>query len=161
MKSPAPIFTLSEDLRRQVIYWKDRRNDCAHSRRNEISFSHIEAFWLFLRSNLPKFVVSGSKEGLLNDLRVHFDRSVTPADADYSQIIEQIRYAVETGELEEFFESVHEVFTELHRRPPGATFYPPDEVMFFDSVLETGTSSVTSELVSFLRRRERPRLRFS
>jgi hypothetical protein len=154
MKSPAPIFILSDDLRRQVTYWKDRRNDCAHSRGNEIGFPHAEAFWLFLRSNLPKFVVSGSKEGLLNEIRVHFDRSLTPADADYSHIVQRVPYAIETGALEEFFEGIDQVFADLHRRPPGASLYPADEVRFFDSILDIGDRTVTSRLVDFLRGQE-------
>jgi len=154
MKSPAPIFILSDDLRRQVTYWRDRRNDCAHSRRNEIGFSHAEAFWLFLRSNLPKFVVSGSKEGLLNEIRIHFDRSLTPADADYSHIVQQIPYAIETEALEDFLKGIDQVFADLRRRPLDASLYPADEVRFFDSILNIGDTTVTSRLVDFLRDQE-------
>jgi hypothetical protein len=30
------IFIITEDLRQQAIYWKNRRNDCAHSKPNII-----------------------------------------------------------------------------------------------------------------------------
>src|SRR5262245_21696135 len=30
------IFIIPDDLRSQVSYWKDRRNDCAHSKANKI-----------------------------------------------------------------------------------------------------------------------------
>jgi hypothetical protein len=151
---PAPIFILSDDLRKQVAYWKNRRNDCAHSKRNEIGFSHVEAFWLFLRSNLPRFVVSGSKEGLLNEIRVHFDRSLTPADADYSHIVQQIPYAIEPEGLAKFFEAVDQVFADLRRWPPGASSYPAEELGFFDSIIGLGDRTVTNRLIAFLRGHE-------
>ena len=31
MKSPASIFGISDDLRNQIAYWRNRRNDCALS----------------------------------------------------------------------------------------------------------------------------------
>jgi len=151
-KSPSPIFNLSDDLRHQVAYWKNRRNDCAHSKRNAIGFSHVESFWLFIRSNLAKFVVSGSKEALLDDIRVHFDRSLTPAGADYSFIIEQIPSAIEADELQEFFEGVHQVFTQLYRQPPNT--YSEDEIGFFNRMLNIKDTLVTSNLVTFLKARE-------
>ena len=154
MNSPAPIFILSDDLRKQVAYWKNRRNDCAHSKRNEIGFSHVESFWLFLKSNLPKFVVSGSKDGLLNEIRVHFDRSLTPAGADYSHIVQQIPYAIEPEELGGFFDGVDQVFADLRRRPPDVSSCPAEEVGFFDSIIDLGDRTVTCRLVDFLRDRE-------
>lgn len=151
-RSPSPVFGLSDDLRHQVAYWKNRRNDCAHSKRNAIGFSHVESFWLFVKSNLAKFVVSGSKEALLDDIRVHFDRSLTPAGAYYGSIVERIPTAIETGELQEFFEDVHQVFAQLYRQPSNA--YPEDEVGFFNRMLDIHDTSVTSNLGAFLRSKE-------
>jgi len=151
-KSPSPIFRLSDDLRRQVTYWRDRRNDCAHYKRNAIGFSHVESYWLFTKSNLAKFVVSGSKEGLLDDIRVHFDRSLTPADADCNFIVEQIPNAIEVDELEDFLEGVLRVFEELYRQPSGT--YHEDEIDFFNRMLDISDVEIVSELVGFLRSRE-------
>lgn len=58
------IFNISDDLRNQYLYWKNRRNDCAHFKKNIIDYFHVESFWLFLQSNLVKFAVNGSKEQL-------------------------------------------------------------------------------------------------
>jgi hypothetical protein len=146
------MFTLSDDLRRQATYWKDRRNDCAHYRRNAIGFSHVESYWLFIKSNLAKFVVSGSKEGLLDDIRVHFDRSLTPADADCSFMVEQIPNAVEVDELEDFFEGVLRVFEELYRQPSGT--HHEDEIDFINKMLDISDAETVGELVGFLRNSE-------
>ncbi|MCS5421574.1 MULTISPECIES: hypothetical protein [Psychrilyobacter] len=77
IRSRNPIFNLSEGLKTQLYYWKDRRNDCTHFKENEISYSHIEAFWLFIKSNFEKLSVNGNVEDLLNKFKVHFDDSKT------------------------------------------------------------------------------------
>ena len=41
-KGPVPIFDVSDDLRTQVRFWKDRRNDCAHLKDNRIDDPHVE-----------------------------------------------------------------------------------------------------------------------
>ena len=60
-KQAHPIFLVADDLRHQTAYWKDRRNDCAHSKANKIVAAHVEAFYAFVESNLSKFVVNGSR----------------------------------------------------------------------------------------------------
>jgi hypothetical protein len=55
-KNPAPIFAIDQELRDQVKFWKDRRNDCAHSKQNQIIAAHCEAFYAFVRSTLNRFI---------------------------------------------------------------------------------------------------------
>src|SRR5690606_11961493 len=59
------IYLISNDLREDMIYWRRKRNDCAHSKDNLISYPHVESFWLFIQSNLNKFIVNGGRESLL------------------------------------------------------------------------------------------------
>ncbi len=105
-QKPAPVFLVSEDLRHQVRYWKDRRNDCAHFKTNEIDHSHVESFWHFIFSNLGKFVPNGSAAALLNEIVLYFDLNVTPPDTPLDPIIERIPYCVELDKLVKFFENV-------------------------------------------------------
>ena len=55
-QKPAPIFVVPDDLRRQVEFWKDRRNDCAHSKDNKITPAYVEALHAFIESNLNNIV---------------------------------------------------------------------------------------------------------
>ena len=155
MIRPIGIFGLSDNIRHQVVYWKNRRNDCAHSKQNEISSSHVKSFWLFLKSNLAKLVVNGSKEGLLNEIRNHFDFSITPPGADCSHLVEQIPAAISTNELSDFFSEVYKVFR------PGSSDYPlpspmsTSEMDFWNKVLLLKDNSVVSRFVEYAKTKHR------
>ncbi|NJM79738.1 MAG: hypothetical protein HC854_09145, partial [Flavobacterium sp.] len=90
-------------VRQQIKYWKDRRNDCAHFKQNEINISHVEIFWSFLKSNLSKITIEGGKLNLLKKFLNHFDETKTPPDSDYTHLIKEIEHAIEINESESFF----------------------------------------------------------
>jgi len=85
-----PVFDISDDLRLQIRYWRDRRNDCAHNKKNIITYSHVESFWAFLISKQDKISVKGSIDELLNDVESFFDISKTPAYALPDKLLEKI-----------------------------------------------------------------------
>lgn len=146
-RQPAPIFTISDDLRGQIQYWKNRRNDCAHSKPNEISHAHVEALWLFVQSNLAKFVVNGSRQGLLAKIQRHYDPSFTPPGTDVSPLAMEVSSAIDHIELSQFFESVSAAlgtsyWTSLSLRA--------DAFDFFSAVLTHSDQSVARSLVTYL-----------
>ncbi|SUJ01579.1 Uncharacterised protein [Sporosarcina pasteurii] len=108
---PAQIFNLSVDTKRQYLYWKDRRNDCAHAKSNKIGVSHVESFWLFFESNLSKFGVGGGKEALLEKLKVFLNPAFTPVDSDPTSIIKEIPLTVDSADYLEVIENVYELTT--------------------------------------------------
>lgn len=97
-----PAFKLSEDLCEQYIYWKNRRNDCAHAKGNAIDYPHVESFWLFIESNLPKFVVNGGRAHIVEQIKNYLNPSITPSGTDVGPIIKQVPFAVELIEYKEF-----------------------------------------------------------
>lgn len=97
-----PVFNINESLRVQIGYWKDRRNDCAHNKSNEINAAHVEMFWSFLRSNLHKLTIEGGAQSLLNKFRDHFDIHQTPEGSDYDYLLRQIRQSVDDADLPHF-----------------------------------------------------------
>lgn len=98
-----PIFAISESLREQIKYWKNRRNDCAHNKDNEISNAHVETFWSFMMSNLPKITVEGGFASLVNKIEKHYDSSFTSSKQDVAPLIQEIANAVERNELPDFW----------------------------------------------------------
>ena len=147
VQNPGSIFGVSDDLRAQVRYWKDRRNDCAHSKRNAITAAHVEALWAFLRSNLDKFQVGGSTEDLVARIRAHFDPNLTPPSAPCDDLARAIDTTVPLGRRAGFFESVGDLF----KRAIGTSHYwVADASRFFESVLRVGSLEVVSEARGFL-----------
>ncbi|NOW96132.1 hypothetical protein [Mucilaginibacter sp. SG564] len=100
------IFNISDDIRDQIKYWRDRRNDCAHYRDNEIEAHHTESFWSFLKSNLPKITIEGGKENLLNKFSDHFNPTYKPVNADFSHLVEEIDDTVEQNDLTDFWQQL-------------------------------------------------------
>lgn len=110
IRTKDPIFNISEGLRTQLFYWKDRRNDCAHFKENEISYSHIEAFWLFIRSNFEKLSVNGNVEDLWNKFKVHFDNSKTIPGTSYDHLIDECIRILDKKSTKNFVEKIFENF---------------------------------------------------
>jgi len=104
--SKSPIFKINDSIRREILCWKDRRNDCAHYKEYEITHQHVEMFWLFLKSNLSKISIEGSMQSLLSKFIVFFDRTKTPASKEPDELIREIEYAVEINDLNIFFEKL-------------------------------------------------------
>ncbi|EHQ26588.1 hypothetical protein BDD43_0611 [Mucilaginibacter gracilis] len=102
-KTEDPFFYISEGLRQQLTYWKDRRNDCAHNKENIIIGAHIEAFWAFMISNLPKITLQGGMATLLQKLTSYYDPTQTPSGTPLMPILELISSSVETSKLDEFW----------------------------------------------------------
>jgi hypothetical protein len=103
------IYLINNDLREDMVYWRRKRNDCAHSKDNIISYPHVESFWLFIQSNLSKFIVNGGREGLLNKVKKHFDPKFTQPGQDYKFIIDQIPLVVKTSEISNMLKDIHEI----------------------------------------------------
>lgn len=101
-RTDGKYFKISDSLRVQIRYWRDRRNDCAHLKNNPIDTAHVEAFWLFIMSNINKISVIGSQTDLMNRFIKHFDETYTPLGSDYSSLVLDIPNSVELVELDDF-----------------------------------------------------------
>jgi len=98
-KSPKTVFAISEDVRDQIKYWKNRRNDSAHAKDNMIGHEHVESFWSFLQSNLSKLVVNGGKAYLVNQIRVHYDYTLTAIGTDCMSLTGVARLADRSAKI--------------------------------------------------------------
>jgi hypothetical protein len=150
-QSPKEIFLLNDDIRNQITYWKNRRNDCAHSKNNKITVSHVESFWTFIRSNLSKIMVNGSREALINKIKKHFDVSLTAPNADISHIINEVPYAVEESDLISFFTSIYDFFTDSN-----GTFLDSNDkyINFWEELFLLNNSKITNQLVQYMKSNE-------
>lgn len=112
-----PIFNISEDLRDQYNFWKNRRNDCAHAKGNTISYPHVESFWLFIQSNLTKFVVHGGMKFILEEIDNYYNPVFTPPETPMEPVLQQIPTAIELDEYYDFLTQLKSFTLEKYPQP--------------------------------------------
>lgn len=144
-KNPAPIFIISDDLRQQIVYWKNRRNDCAHFKPTDIKHYHIESFWGFLQDNMSKLVVNGSTAALRNKIQNHFDISLTPSGQDSTTLVLEIATAISPLELPVFFQDVHAIFVTF------SLSNHEKELQFYDDIFRISNNTVKVALADFIK----------
>ncbi|EOO04964.1 hypothetical protein ABR773_25650 [Bacillus cereus] len=71
--SHSRYFEVSESIITQMEYWRTLRNDCVHSKGNQIVAAHVESFWLFIQSTLPELVNNYRKNVLSRELEEFFE----------------------------------------------------------------------------------------
>lgn len=140
------IFVLSESIKRELFYWRDRRNDCAHFKNEKIEYYHTESFWSFLQSNLDKFNVKGSQEKLILDFQDFFDESLTSSRESIEPLIKQIYNSIPVQELPVFFQRIKDEFIGVYI--DNLTF---QSVYIFSEILKKGSSELKLELNNYLK----------
>lgn len=150
IRTRKPIFPLTEDLKLQLRFWKDRRNDCAHFKHNEIESHHTEAFWSFIKSNIPKMTVEGGMATLLNKFDEHFDDTKTPVNADFTHLVKEIETSVLTINLNDFF-------ADLKTRIDGRRWWygDSDTLKVYSKILDVADARTQEALVDYLKKEER------
>lgn len=142
-----PIFPLNENLREQLRYWKDRRNDCAHYKDNEIESHHTESFWSFIKSNLPKMTVEGGLQSLLNKFEEHFDLTRTPPNYDYGHLVKEIEHSVLSKDLHIFFERLD---TTLEM-----TYMHTEATDISCKILDITSAKIQESMIEYLKKKNR------
>ncbi|MED3602441.1 hypothetical protein P4472_10950 [Bacillus subtilis] len=145
------LFNITEDLRQQAAYWTYRRNDCAHSKPNTINYSHVESFWLFLFSNLSKFVVEGGVNALLQKIDKYFDLNFTSEKTNFSNLIDEVPFAVNVEEMDYFLNELENIFNEHDTDYP---FIYSSRIISFLSELIKLESSYSEKTIEFIKRDE-------
>lgn len=97
------IFPISVDLREQIKYWRNRRNDCAHFKSNEINNAHVEAFWHFVEGNLARITVEGGMQALLAKLGEHYTPALVRRGKDVTPLVAQILSSIDDADLPGFW----------------------------------------------------------
>jgi hypothetical protein len=141
-----PVFSVSDSLRFQIRYWKDRRNDCAHFKDNEINGFHTENFWSFLESNLSKITIEGGRSTLLNNIKVHYDLTYTPRGKDVTHLVKQISSSVESKDLQLFWQ---EAFLIIE---PGYRIWLMNLFPFINAVFNVSDEVMQLSFIAFIKK---------
>lgn len=143
---PISAFLIDDELRHQLAYWRNRRNDAAHSRRTQITHSIVESFWSFARTHLPRIVVDGGQRALLVKLQRHLDLNYTPPGSDIEPLVREIPLAIPPEAYEAFLNEALMILEHAERHP-ASTDEPLD--LFISKLLDLNNE----ELIAALRRR--------
>ncbi|WP_144508161.1 hypothetical protein [Bacillus mycoides] len=139
------VYLINNDLIDEVPYWRKKRNECAHAKETIIGYSHVETFWLFLQSNLAKFVVNGGKEALLSKIKKHFDENFTQPNADVSYLIKEIPLVVKIHEIPELLKEIYDNYVELDELFPGEM-----EVSFWSKIAYSDNNNIRNAFLEFI-----------
>jgi hypothetical protein len=152
IKTNKEIFHISEDLRNQVAYWKNRRNDCAHSKSNTINASQVESFWFFIKSNLSKFIVIGGKDELLNKVKDHFDISKTPPNQDIGYIVKDIPSTVDLQDYEQFLNDLLNLIRKFDDSLFSRNF--TKDIIVIEKIISLNSLELTHAISNILKRKD-------
>src|SRR5574341_108984 len=139
----APIFIISNDIREQMKYWRNRRNDCAHSKQNKIIAAHVESFYAFVESNLGKFAVNGSRSEILKRILDYFNPSLTSPNESITPIIHDLLNALTVVEYPSFItEAISELGKAQNSTPILFGMGNPDVIKFLGACFKDGTDDL-------------------
>lgn len=110
-----------------------------------IGYSHVETFWLFLQSNLAKFVVNGGKEALLSKIKKHFDENFTQPNVDVSYLIKEIPLVVKIHEIPELLKEIYDDYVELDELFPGEM-----ELSFWSKIAYSDNNNIRNAFLEFI-----------
>ena len=151
------IFIIADELRGQIEYWKNRRNDCAHSKANAIGSPYVESFYLFIQSSLAKMVVNGSSQGLLAKIALHFDPTYTSPGADPLLLAIELASVIDRHHMTDFFDQLIGVFSTTSLM---GTFVRGESVIFFDAIYRQPDQAIQAAFTTYLLAREDLLVRF-
>lgn len=98
-----PILSMSDALRLDFDFWRNRRNDCAHYKEYNINDSQVLAFYSFLTQYLMKISVEGGMVTLLNEFKDACDPTKTSPKASLQPLVDKILSMVSPEEMDDFF----------------------------------------------------------
>lgn len=131
------ILDIPDTLRDDFIFWRNRRNDCAHYKAYDINASHVLAFYSMMNQYMLKITVEGGKSTLLREFADAFNPAKTSPKESIQPLVDKILLMVHPSEMNDFFDGLQSA-TRFHF---DAKFY---------SILEGILSSTNKELKTYV-----------
>ncbi|MFJ7371263.1 hypothetical protein ACIQVU_17815 [Lysinibacillus sp. NPDC098008] len=138
------VYLISSDLIEEIPYWRKKRNESAHAKDTIIGYSHVETFWLFLQSNLSKFVVNGGKKALLDKIEKHFDKKYTEPGTDFIHLINEIPLVVKEYEIPDLLKEINDDYVTLHFSEDR------QEYMFWKEIAYSTNSNINKSFIEYI-----------
>lgn len=102
-------FKLSEHIEQEYNYWHLIRNNSAHAKGREITYSTIESFWNFIENSISKFIINGGKDGLIRRAKECYKYKNEKNASDIEDIEVIVDDLISLGEEKEIYEFLKEI----------------------------------------------------
>jgi hypothetical protein len=143
------------------MYWRDRRNDCAHGKDLGLGVSHVESLYYFAQGVVPKLRVSGSLQFYAGEVVTFYDVRQTPPGQDPAPLIGDISTALTRAEKGQFPQEVALRLQALRTTLETFTNSPSAfELAFFAEVLSRGDVELQAAVTTHIVSNQSYRLRF-
>ncbi|MBD7908903.1 hypothetical protein [Sporosarcina gallistercoris] len=138
------VYLINNDLIEEIPYWRKKRNESAHAKDTILGYSHVETFWLFLQSNLSKFVVNGGEKALLAKIEKHFDKKYTEPGTDFSYLINEIPLVVKKDGVSNLLKVINDDYVELQ-------FYGDRQgYLFWKSIAYSSNDDLNKSFIEYI-----------
>lgn len=108
------IFLINRSVRKDAVYFKDKRNDCAHGK-DIVSYPHLECLWMFIQNHSGKFMVNGGIEGFVQRVKTHFNPAENDPTSDITELLSILPSVVNSDDYKTLFEHLFKVVP-MHSR---------------------------------------------
>lgn len=148
-----PILNIKSGIKRDLAYWKDRRNDCAHQKDNKIEYFHTEAIWAFIMSKLSQINIEGGTKHLIQRFKDHYNTNRTAPGTSLEPLINEIDHIVETQEIRSFLDKLeNELFKNYQIYFYGSA---DPKTKWYESIIEYGSEQVVHKIIEKIKSNER------
>ena len=126
------------------------RNVCAHGKSGSVSYFQIEHLWSFIQDNYTKFVINGSKQGIIQMIEDHYNTSLTAVGADPTYIINNIVIGIKNDEMKELLEEFYQMC--IKEKPYGDEFSNQwRQIEVWDKLMRETNNEIQESVINFMK----------
>lgn len=149
--APNKIFLISASTVTLYDGFRCIRNICAHGKSGKIEYFHVESLWSYIQEHFLKFVVNGSKDGVIQLIENHYDTTITPVGTDTSYIINNIKIGIKNDEIEDLLEMFYQMCKHDYRF--GKDFVSQwKQIELWDKLVNESTQNIQGSVIDFLKK---------
>ena len=148
--TPDRVFIINSAIVSEYEAHRVTRNKCAHGKTGRIDYYHVEVLWNFIQENFYRFVVNGGKAGLLQDIKNHYDKTITPPGADVSYIIERVKLGILDSDLSDLIKDIFD-YSEQETSLFSSVFSKNNRLIdLWDKLVNESNERIQDAIIKFI-----------
>ncbi|MDD3401840.1 MAG: hypothetical protein PHQ72_00590 [Hespellia sp.] len=148
--SPNKIFLIPASTVAIYEAFRCIRNTCAHGKAGIVSYFQVEHLWSFIQDNYTKFVINGSKQGIIQMIADHYNTSLTAVGSDPTYIINNIKIGIKNDEMNDLLESLYQMCVD--EKPFGNGFSNQwRQIEIWDKLMRETNNEIQDSIIYFMK----------